>query len=60
VAEILDRLGCSAAQWQARLQTLRHGRLLGRYFAASRQRLRDLATRLGVRRLPNLGGCPAS
>jgi hypothetical protein len=59
VAEILDRLGCSAAQWQARLETLRRGRLLGRFFAARRQRLRDLAQRLGLRRLPNLGGCPA-
>jgi len=29
-------------------------------FAASRQRRREVAGRLGVRRLPNLGGCPAT
>jgi len=38
--EILDRLGSSAEQWQARLERLRQGRLLGRYLAATRQRLR--------------------
>jgi hypothetical protein len=59
VAEILDRLGSSAAQWPTRLETLRRGRLLDRFFAARRQRLCDLATRLGLRRLPNLGRCPA-
>jgi len=36
------------------------GRLLGRVLAASRQRLRDTAERLGLRRVPNLGGCPAA
>ena len=60
VAEILDRLGSSADQWQARLETLRQGSLLGRFFATSRQRLREVAQRLGLKRVPNLGGCPAS
>ena len=60
VAEILDRLGTSAEQWQARLEKLRLGRLLGRFFASTRQRLHELAARLGARRLPNLGGCPVS
>ena len=60
VAEILDRLGSSAEHWQARLEKLRQGRLPGRYFAASRQRLREVAERLGARRVPNLAGCPAS
>ena len=50
----------SAAHWQARLEKLRQGGLLGRYFAARRQRLRDVAERLGLRRVPNLAGCPAS
>ena len=36
VAEILDRLGSSADHWQARLEKLRQGRLLGRFFATSR------------------------
>jgi hypothetical protein len=60
VAEILDRLGSSADHWQARLTALRQGRLLGRFFATTRVRLRAVAERLGLRRVPNLGGCPAS
>src|SRR5271167_2721823 len=59
VAEILVRLGTTAEIWQARLQKLSKGRLLGRFFAASRKRLREVAERLGLRRVPNLGGCPA-
>ena len=35
------------------------GRLLGRYFAASRHRLREVAERLGVHHLANLASCPA-
>ena len=61
VAEILDRLGSSGDQWQARLKKkLNQGTLLGRFFATSRQRLREVAQRLGLRRVPNLGGCPAN
>jgi hypothetical protein len=59
VAQILNRLGSSADHWHARLEKLRHGNLLGRFFATSRQRLRAVAERLGLRRVPNLGGCPA-
>ena len=32
---------------------LRTGRLLGRYFAASRERLREVGAGLGMRRVPN-------
>ncbi len=32
----------------------------GRFFASSRQRLREVRERLGLRRVANLGGCPAS
>ena len=60
VAAILDRLGSTAEEWQARLEKLRQGRFLGRYFATTRDRLREVAQRLGVKRVPNLGGCPAS
>jgi hypothetical protein len=56
---ILDRLGSSAESWQARLEKLRDGRLLGRFFAASRRRLREVAAHLNVHHLANLGGCPA-
>jgi hypothetical protein len=60
VAEIFNRLGSSAETWQARLQRLSKGRLFGRFFAASRERLKEVAERLGLRRVPNLGGCPAT
>jgi hypothetical protein len=33
--------------------------LLGRFFAASRARLRETAARLGVHHLAKLAGCPA-
>jgi hypothetical protein len=56
---ILDRLGFSAESWQARLEKLRSGRLLGRFFANTRARLREVAARLGVHHLANLGGCAA-
>jgi len=59
LAGIFERLGTMAETWQARLERLRKGRLLGRFLAASRQRLRDVAARLGLRRVPNLAGCPA-
>jgi len=56
---ILERLGSSAENWQARLQKLASGRLLGRFFAATRSRLREVAQSLGVHRLANLAGCVA-
>jgi len=61
VAEILQRLGSSADGWQARLEQLkrRSGRLLGRFFAVTRERLRAVAKQCGVHHLANLGGCPA-
>jgi hypothetical protein len=59
VSGILQRLGSSAQSWSSRLEKLRRGRLLGRFFAATRDRLREVATRLGVHHLANLGGCPA-
>ncbi|MGO9467364.1 MAG: transposase [Isosphaeraceae bacterium] len=57
VAEIFERIGTSAETWQARLEKLSQGRLLGRFLAASRQRLREVAGRLGLRRAVNLGSC---
>ena len=33
---------------------------MGRFFATSRERLRDVATELGLKQVPNLGGCPVS
>jgi REP element-mobilizing transposase RayT len=59
LAGILDRLGSSAENWQTRLLQLAGGRLLGRYFAASRARLREVAKRLGRHHLANLSGCAA-
>jgi len=59
VAAVLERLGSGAESWQARLVKLSEGRLSGRNFAASRERLREVASRLGVKKLANLAGCPA-
>ena len=59
LAGVFERLGSNAETWQARLQKLAAGRLLGRFFAASRARLREVAERLGVHHLANLGGCAA-
>jgi hypothetical protein len=56
---ILERIGSSAENWWARLEKLSQGKLMGRFFAASRARLREVATHLGVHHLANLAGCPA-
>jgi hypothetical protein len=60
VAEILERIGTTAETWHARLHKLSNGRLMGRFSAASRQRLRQVAEHLGLWRVPNLGGRAAS
>jgi len=59
LAGIFERLGSNAENRHARLHKLADGRLLGRFFAASRALLRDTATRLGVHHPANLGGCLA-
>jgi len=59
VGAIVEGLGSSAENWQARLQKLASERLLGRFFAATRSRLREMAQRLGVHRLANPAGCAA-
>ena len=60
VAEIFQRLGTSAETWHARLKKLSEGRLFGRFFAANRERLTEVAKRLALRRVANLGGCAAT
>jgi hypothetical protein len=57
VAEIFERIGTTAETWQARLEKLSEGRFLGRFLAASRQRLREVTQRLGRRRAVNLASC---
>ncbi len=56
---ILERIGSSAESWWARIEKLSTGRLMGRFFAASRACLREIAAHLGVHHLANLAGCPA-
>jgi hypothetical protein len=56
---ILERVGSTAERWQSRLEKLKAGRLFGRFFAASRERLREVAARMKVHHLANLDGCPA-
>ena len=60
VAGILERLGSNAESWWCRIEKLSNGRLLGRFFAVNRQQLRDVARRLGVHHLANLGGRPGA
>ncbi|HKI16277.1 MAG TPA: hypothetical protein VKA15_00275 [Isosphaeraceae bacterium] len=60
MAGILERLGTTAKTWRARPEKLSKGRFFGRFFAASRQRLREVADRLGLRRVQNLGGFPVT
>jgi hypothetical protein len=59
VARTFDRLGGSAQNWQNRMERLRDGRLLGRFFATTRAKLREIAERLGMRRPVNVAGHPA-
>jgi REP element-mobilizing transposase RayT len=55
VAEIFQRLGTSANLWDLRLKQLfGRARLLGSYFAASRDRPRQLAKAKGVHHLDNV------
>jgi hypothetical protein len=58
LAGIFDRLGCPADRWNARLNKLQGGRLWGRVFASSRAKLQEIAAKLKVRNLINLGSCP--
>jgi hypothetical protein len=59
LAGILERLGSSSARWTERLAKLSKSLWIGWFFAASRAKLRETASKLGVRHLMNLAGCPA-
>ena len=59
LAAVFERLGSDAETWRTRLETLRKKHFVGRFFAATRRRLVEVAERLGLRRPPNLCGCPA-
>jgi hypothetical protein len=56
---IFDRLGSTMDSCWSHLEKLSQGRLLVRYFAAKRERLRKVARGLGVHHLASSGGCPA-
>jgi hypothetical protein len=58
VAGSLERLGSRAENWQVRMDKLRKGRLFGRFFAASREKLLEVAERLDLAHVKNLAGCP--
>jgi hypothetical protein len=59
-ASILERIGSGAESWQVRMEKFKNGRSFGRFFEASRDKLRKLATRRQVRHLVNVVGCAAS
>jgi hypothetical protein len=58
LAGIFERLGCGAESWQARLEKLKGDCLLGRFFATTRAKLREISESVGVRHVVNLAGCP--
>jgi hypothetical protein len=58
LAGIFQRLGCNARSWQNRMEKLGDRRLLGRFFATTRAKLREIAERLGMRRAVNVAGYP--
>ena len=58
LAGIFERLNCNAQSWHKRMERLGGDRLLGRFFASTRAKLREIGERLGVRHLVNLTGCP--
>lgn len=61
VAEVFDRLGTRGEFWHARVKQLfGRERQQGTFFGARRERLREVATHLGVHKLANLNGCQAS
>ncbi|MEQ1830329.1 MAG: hypothetical protein ABL921_30510 [Pirellula sp.] len=55
VADIFARLGCTPETWGVRMAKLTAGRLIGRFLSATRDRLRQLASKLKVRHLANVG-----
>jgi hypothetical protein len=59
LAGILDRIGSGAESWHRRLEKLKSGRWFGHFFAASGEKLREIASSLNVRRVINLAGCAA-
>lgn len=59
LSPLLVRLGLDADLWERRMRRLFGGRFFGRFFAGSREQLRQAAARLGVHHLANLAGCPA-
>ena len=53
LAGIFERLNCNAQSWHKRMERLGGDRLLGRFFASTRAKLREIGERLGVRHLVN-------
>jgi hypothetical protein len=52
---IFERLQSSAEIWSQRIKRLHEKTWIGRFLSASRDRLRGLASKLGVRHLANIG-----
>lgn len=56
--DILSRIQSTTGVWQQMIQRLRGGRLVGRFIAGSRERLRNHAHKLGLSRAMNLATVP--
>jgi hypothetical protein len=55
LAGIFERLHSSAEIWSQRIKQLHGKTWVGRFLSASRDRLRELAGKLGFRHLANVG-----
>jgi REP element-mobilizing transposase RayT len=57
---IFERLGTDAETWRERIEKFQKRNFVGRFLAASKQRLKEVAAALGLKRVMNLDHCPAS
>jgi hypothetical protein len=55
VADVFAKLGCTPETWGVRMSKLAGSRLLRRFLAATRDKLRELAGKLQARHLSNVG-----
>ena len=56
LADIFERLQSTAESWSQRFKRLHEKKWVGRFLSARRDRLRELASKLSVRHLANIGG----
>jgi len=55
LADIFDRIGTTAEHWQKRTKQITDSRWFGSFIASNRERLREIAIKLGLHHLANAG-----